>query len=720
MAKTRTRRKGASEKYFQFPIALLNMTEDARDLVQHIVAWSLVYKGLAHSDTKEGQRADRVIEPWLEEERYRGRAKDLYYGFVKSNAKHRAAIVSTMPSEFGGLEMSATVPDLLDLVRKADAAEAHVELCQRLSGAAALGTKRLETRVAADIIWTLLRPSTSKTKGRMSLREFRVLAAVIAQVGAKPCKSFTYERIAATAAGFPSVPAYEQAVKAAQVEGIGTVSIADLSHLNIPSLPSEYGRSHQNTTALGWFRYDQAASYRSHYFGYGEPRAPLVGEGGMFEPILTRGGVLFKLLDDFWPEDKSHAPTANGRTDPTELVEMDLLEDAEPVLFVVNGRLQRGEFMSMKNSSTATFLVDGFTTVNVKVHKSFIAPARVVQDQLEAALSATPEPAGATWPPPALTYYQTQGTVELLSDKRGWFVRYRPENRAFWYSHRMSMDELTNKVNAILDGRKNVQHARRITQKKAQISLMRAKNERERELEALERELQAEANAGKPERPESHPRTTCQLANDTAIEQATTNPPIIESVELEPPYVEPGQTQTHQKAAARGQAPHRASRSAPHYAAAAANLGEIDQRTIEYLKSQGVNAWRDENGKVHVRQSAPPADAARAALTIDGQGEPIAETSGDPFADRTGFMENDELDYSMKQIREQASQQAKASKPDEAEAETLRGDPPAETNGSESALSMDLFGSPALSRDAMRRRAAQSGDGASADGEGHE
>jgi hypothetical protein len=413
-------------EFFQFPLCLLNLPPNEGHgfnsaeqwLAHHIVSWQLVHGGEKYRkrDMKtygEDHVSLRIRERAGEMEK-RG---ELPEDYDPKDWRHRALVKATEVH-------SVTVHRAAGTVKEYERVSRHLRAFQEAVGD---GEDFVRVRVRRDLIWDHLEP------GKMSLREFRVIAAVYSKIGGeKPYTTCHFEsEMRWRASGYKSEAAYDAASGAQRLAGAeeeAEVQPVTLDRSALPDPPEDSGYDSYSGSDKpeGFFRYDEAVTYRRQRGFDG----PLTGEGGMFDVLATSAGALFRLHPQHFPEEGN--PTT-GHFDTRRVY-----RHGERVVFDWRRRLQVGTVEKVRKQSLDVRTEDGRTYPRL-ARSARAAPARFFEEAVKQAEAEAAAEERAAWPG-LLTKDQLRYTAGKMLDTK-WLFKYY-DGRRNWYSHRLNSEEI--------------------------------------------------------------------------------------------------------------------------------------------------------------------------------------------------------------------------------------------------------------------------------------
>jgi len=426
-------------RFYQFPLSLLQLAVrgeiDRKDLVQHIVSWTLVEKSERWFNSLPDDEQRRI--EWKVKEKEENEHLPNDYHPLDTTHVAIARMSVHLGITLGGLNRN---------VQLYERVKAHRDKYLSIVGG---GKGDVHVRIRHDLVWNHL------NEERMSLRRFRVLAGLYARIGAHRYRRISYNELRYLSAGYKSKAAYE----AVQEHRKGSVNGPDFEALDLPTPPNEFVKC--SGRPEGIFRYDGALAYwRQHIADI-----PLTGPEGMFGVTLTTRGACFQLRDKYFPADGSNPTTGRTRAD-------ELFSPGERVAFEAATHDETGKKRSAW-TATRRFLAVG-TIEEVNTHKLHITtdegrtfgrsrtdarpcPVEYVRTQVQRAREAGREDA----PQELLTRHQVRYTRDQLLDTN-WLAKY-DNGRHAYYSNRMNREELAEQV----ENDQTVRLKRRIEEEKA-------------------------------------------------------------------------------------------------------------------------------------------------------------------------------------------------------------------------------------------------------------
>ena len=221
--------------FFQFPLCLIQGDLDPHELTQDICAWTLVDKGLKWFGENVENIGPTASALAVQDFASLALEKGTYASFCAENEMHLAIVeaIRRMP-HLKAENLDCTVNRYHRIATHVDAYEYFAE------------GRDAHVRIRADLIWEQL------NRGKMPLREFRVLCGFYAAIGRKPYMRISLNWLQYLAAGFKSAKAF------AQAEEGGT----ETKFLSVDQLR----RTRDKLEALGWLVsfYDGRRCYYSH------------------------------------------------------------------------------------------------------------------------------------------------------------------------------------------------------------------------------------------------------------------------------------------------------------------------------------------------------------------------------------------------------------------------------------------------------------------------
>jgi hypothetical protein len=453
--------------FYQFPLCLLQLTHrpdfGRRELAQHIVSWTLVDGGEKWYNNLSRERKDDVDQAVERKHSNHKYPRD----FNPNNTRHLSIV---RMNERLKLNLGHVGSNIRRYERVKTHRDSYLDTLRTINQDP---NGDRQVRVRHDLLWRQL------SDQKMPMRRFRVLAGIYAAIGASKKYRVSYDWMRYLAAGYKSEAAYE----AVATDRQGRDVAPDLNVLDLPDAPDRMTSIHSSHNARdeGYFRYDAA---RAYWEKYTEADPPFIGSdgSGMFEPILTAQGAVFRLRKPFFPSGDETPKTGRFPAEDHFSEGDRVVFDARPIDSHPGSGIDTGTVQYCHHNEVIVAADSDGEAHRVYRSSSRPAPISLVEEWIE---KARERGGSRIEGDPLLTVDQLRYTRDQLLDTR-WLFKYSNGRHAY-YSNSMNNEELAQAV----EGDKTARLNRQVEEKKAKLKAKQQHAEKRNQLREIERQLDA-------------------------------------------------------------------------------------------------------------------------------------------------------------------------------------------------------------------------------------